>query len=221
MMGRRYPWDAFGYHLYIDQGGATSSAHLAQYLDAVRALQTQQSDSSPVWITEFGWQSPRAVSDAQQASNLDTALTLFEARADVGRTFVFMVDDYDDWGLFDSRWNSKPAVAVYRQHDKGCAHLPLTPQDAGAPDAATGAGAPDAARADAAGADASGGAGGCATEQDAAAEGGDRGAGSGGAGSSGCGCRAATGRSGPGAALALASLAGLVARRRRRHDAGR
>ncbi len=151
--GRRYPWDAFGYHLYIDQGGATTSAHLTQYLEAIEQLEAQNSDTSPLWITEFGWRSPAYVTDAQQASNIDTALTLFESRSEVGRTFVFKVDDYDDYGIFDTSWNPKPAVATYQAHDTGCTHLPRQPLDAGT-DAAADAGAKDAGAPEA-GADAS------------------------------------------------------------------
>ena len=129
--GRRYPWDGFGYHIYIDQGGATSSAHILQYVDAIQQLKVQESDSVPLWITEFGWQSPNPLTEAQQAANLDTALSVFESRGDVARTFVFKVDDYADWGIFESTWAAKPAVATYQAHDKGCTHRAGVPLDAG------------------------------------------------------------------------------------------
>jgi hypothetical protein len=201
--GRRYPWDAFGYHIYIDQGGATSSAHIQQYLDAVHTLQAQQNDAAPLWITEFGWQAPSVVSDAQQAANLDTALALFESRSDVGRTFVFKVDDYDDWGIFDGAWNAKTAVSTYQAHDVGCTHLPKSPLDAGVEGGGADGGKPSPGGDAAAGSGDSGrGAGdamvGDATDEgglqldaaaaDAPAEGGaERASGS----SSGCGCGAA------------------------------
>ncbi len=143
-VGRRYPWDGFGYHVYIDQGGATSSAHLLQYIDAIQQLKVEQSDYVPLWITEFGWQAPKNMTPAQQAANIGTALATFEARGDVARTFVFKVDDYDDWGIFDGSWAAKPAVATYQAHDKGCAHLPLAGADGGTDagaDADAGAGA--------------------------------------------------------------------------------
>ena len=129
--GRRYPWDGFGYHLYVDQGGATSSAHLAQYLDAIRQLETQAADGAPLWITEFGWQAPKNMTTAQQASNLDTALGVFESRDDVARTFVFKIDDYDDWGIFQADFSPKPAVATYAAHTQGCTRAPVA-ADAGA-----------------------------------------------------------------------------------------
>ena len=142
--GRRYPWDAFGYHVYVDQGGATSSGHLAQYLDAIQAAKTTANDATPLWITEFGWQAPMNMTLADQTSNLDIALSAFEARSDVARTFVFKLDDYDDWGIFNADFSPKPAVATFQQHDQGCSKT--TPiADAGV-DAAADAGAnPDAA----------------------------------------------------------------------------
>ena len=227
--GRRYPWDAFGYHIYIDQGGATSSAHIQQYLDAIHTLQTQQSDSSPLWITEFGWQSPSPVSDAQQASNIDTALTLFESRADVGRTFVFKVDDYADWGIFDTGWTAKPAVAMYQAHDNGCTHLPKVALDAGVDGVAAEGGANDAGGHDGGGADtgvvatdassgsSSGGSGG--ETGDAAGADGMAGDGAAGGGSSsGCGCAIAGAENIPLAGLGpLAVLLLGGTRRRPRH----
>lgn len=118
--GRRYPWDGFGYHVYIDQGGATTSAHILQYVDALQQLKVQESDYVPLWITEFGWQAPKNMTLAQQATNLDVALKTFESRGDVARTFVFKLDDYDDWGIFNADFTPKLAVSTYLAHDKGC-----------------------------------------------------------------------------------------------------
>ena len=206
--GRRYPWDGFGYHVYIDQGGATSSSHLLQYLDAIQALKAQYSDGSPLWITEFGWQAPKAVSESTQAANLDTALAAFESRGDVARTFVFKVDDYDDWGLFHGDWTPKPAVATYATHDKGCTHLPAMPLDAGAGDAS----APGAD----ASADAGSGDGSSTTGGRDAAAGPDSGAGDGAASpgaASGCSCAAAPADRGAPMAW-LAALAAVTCLRR-------
>jgi MYXO-CTERM domain-containing protein len=150
--GRRYPWDAFGYHIYVDQGGATTAQHLSQYLDAVATLKTQYADATPIWITEFGWQAPSVVSEAQQAANIDLALTTFEARSDVERAFVFKVDDYDDWGIFRGDFSKKPAAQTMIAHDTGCTHLPKVIVDAGADasaDAGANAGAGANAKADA------------------------------------------------------------------------
>jgi MYXO-CTERM domain-containing protein len=226
--GRRYPWDGFGYHIYIDQGGATSSAHILQYVDAIQQLKVQETDYVPLWITEFGWQSPMPLTDAQQAANLDTALTTFESRGDVARTFVFKVDDYAKWGIFDGSWNAKPAVATYTTHDMGCTHLPKEPLDAGAEGGTTsrdggtkgdaGAGTRDAGGASG---DASSGVGaGDASEPGVDASGpADDGGGNGAAGgtgsSSGCGCTTTRG-DGSSVGFGAVAIALAVAIRRRR-----
>jgi hypothetical protein len=235
--GRRYPWDGFGYHIYIDQGGATSSAHVLQYVDAIQQLKVQQSDDVPLWITEFGWQAPKNMGEAQQAANLDTALGALESRGDVARTFVFKVDDYDDWGIFTSTWTAKAAVATYQARDKGCSHLPTSPLDAGAP-----AGGADASAADAgdhpggdagpaadagASSDAGGGSGadagsGGRAGADAGADAGPANADTATSGASGCGCRAAGDRLGSRTSLCgLLALLGLPALRRTRARARR
>ena len=224
--GRRYPWDGYGYHIYIDQGGATSSSHILQYVDAIQQLKVQESDYVPLWITEFGWQSPKPVSDAQQAANLDTALTTFESRGDVARTFVFKVDDYDDWGVFDTSWSAKPAIATYSKHDMGCTHIKPEPLDAGSEGGST---EKDAGRTvDAGGvvrdggSAGGGGGGGDAGEPgvDAggAEDGGGNGATAGTGSSSGCGCRT-TPSDGSSAALGAVAVALAIAMRRRRGDA--
>ncbi|HEY6463073.1 MAG TPA: hypothetical protein VIY73_23045, partial [Polyangiaceae bacterium] len=198
--GRRYPWDGFGYHIYVDQDGATSSQHFGQYLDAVAQLEAAENDASPLGLTEFGWQAPSAVSLGQQAANLDTALQTFESRSDVARTFVFKVDDYDDWGIFDGTWAGKPAVATYQAHTAGCTHAPGVPLDGGTAGAG-GDGGPGADAGAGTSEDAGGGAGvdagtGGGADAGAGADGGAGGNGASGAGnapggpasSGGCGC---------------------------------
>jgi hypothetical protein len=131
--GRRYPWDAFGYHIYIDQGGATNAAHIRQYLDAIAQLRQQYGDATPIWMTEFGWPSSD-VGEAGQASNLDIALGVFESRSDIERTFFFKVDDYAHFGIYRGDWSAKPAVGVLQSHTASCVRAPRLP-DAGATDA--------------------------------------------------------------------------------------
>jgi uncharacterized protein (TIGR03382 family) len=162
--GRRYPWDGFGYHVYIDQGGATTNAHITKYIDAIQAAKVNATDYVPLWITEFGWQAPMNMSLAEQASNVDVALKTFESRGDVARTFVFKLDDYDDWGIFNADFSAKPAVATFQTHDKGCTKPPPS-ADAGA-DVEAGANA-EAGSDAATGADAgsvTGGASGCSCD---------------------------------------------------------
>jgi len=218
--GRRYPWDGFGYHIYIDQGGATTSAHILQYIDAIQQLKVQQSDYVPLWITEFGWQAPKNVSEQQQAANLDLALQTFESRGDVARTFVFKVDDYDDWGIFRGDWSAKPAVATYRMHDMGC--TPIAPKplpdggsDAGGDGAAPGGSGDDASVAPGGGGGDDGGGAGAAGDGGGPGNGDSASSGA----SSGCGCRVVPESGGRSSAAVALALAALVAGRRRRSPA--
>lgn len=224
--GRRYPWDGFGYHIYIDQGGATTSAHILQYVDAIQALKVQESDDVPLWITEFGWQSPMPLSDVQQAANLDTALTTFESRGDVARTFVFKVDDYDDWGIFDGSWGAKPAVGIYGTHDMGCTHLPREGLDGGVEGGATGArdagnvrdsgsgGGSGSASGSGRGSGSDGGSGVGIPDPSGGDGGGD--GDSAGNSSSGCGCKMVSGDGSGGAIVGALALGLAFAMRRRR-----
>jgi MYXO-CTERM domain-containing protein len=199
-----------------------------QYIDAIQQLKVNETDYVPLWITEFGWQSPMPLSDAQQAANLDTALTTFESRGDVARTFVFKVDDYANWGIFDGSWNAKPAVATYTKHDMGCTHIKPQPLDAGAEGGTPGNDA--GAKSDAGGGGRDGGNGGDASGMGADASGpgvdaggssgGDDGGGNGataGAGSSsGCGCRTTRSDSSSAALGAIGVALAIAIRRRRR-----
>jgi hypothetical protein len=118
--GRRYPWDGAGYHIYIDQNGSTNGDHVMSYIDAIQALKVQYSDYTPLWITEFGWQTSNVSPDVQ-AANIDIALQTFESRGDVAATFVFKVDDYADWGIVNGDGSPKPAVGTYLAHTAACA----------------------------------------------------------------------------------------------------
>ena len=132
MTGRRFPWDGFGFHIYTDLTGATSPQGIRSYLDQINAVRARHSDSSPLWITEFGWWTPQ-VSEAQQAANLDVALGVFEG-ANVARTFVFRVSEWQGWGIFRADWTRKPAVDVYWRHTQNCTRR-IPPPDAAVPDA--------------------------------------------------------------------------------------
>ena len=144
--GRHYAWDAFGYHVYTTlYGPPVSAATISAYYDRIAAERARHGDSSPIFVTEFGWLTSQ-VSPAQQAQNLDTELTVLEGRRDIGRTFVFRASEWMTWGIFDGNWNPKPAVAVFQRHASGCQAVPLPslpmdmappePHDLGAADAA-------------------------------------------------------------------------------------
>jgi hypothetical protein len=179
---RKYPWDAFGYHIYTTlYGPAVSSGTLSSYLDTIAGSRSAHGDASPIWMTEFGWWTPQ-ISEAQQAQDLDTEYSVLEKRSDVGRTFVFRVDEWQGWGVYRSDWTSKPAVAILQSHSKGCTQVALPPLPdlaAGLVDA--GASAPDGAQPSGAdgpsGADDAGGPGTVGSPDDATVDGTDPGGG--------------------------------------------
>jgi hypothetical protein len=122
---RSAPFDHVGQHLYIDQGGATSSVNIAQFLNDVR--QTYQAfegraSSKQTEITEFGWNTLNpGVTEAIQASNLTTAYTTFRSTPYVRRAFWFRTQDlpWDGYGLIGFEWEGaaipKPAFTAYQQ----------------------------------------------------------------------------------------------------------
>jgi hypothetical protein len=76
-----YPLDAVGQHIYIDQGGTTSSSEFQQYITWVRNALTKYEGSGTgkkTMITEFGW-STQNVSQNVQNSNLNTAFGVIES----------------------------------------------------------------------------------------------------------------------------------------------
>jgi hypothetical protein len=80
-MGRRYAWDDFGYHFYINQGNPLSAGTLASYIDAVRSTKASNNDPADLVITEFGWQSDVGTNtEAFQRDNMATAYEIISRR---------------------------------------------------------------------------------------------------------------------------------------------
>ena len=122
-VGRRYPWDRLGYHLYVDQGVETDGATMAAYLSAVRALAGQKGDTAPFSITEIGW-TTLEVSEDVQAANLKEAMDLLSARADVADAHWFSFRDAPAsdlyFGLTTEGGAPKVALAAMRAAAAGC-----------------------------------------------------------------------------------------------------
>jgi hypothetical protein len=75
-----YPLDAIGQHIYIDQGGTTTSSAFQQYITFVQqAYQKYEGTgtSKKSMITEFGW-TTASVSQSVQDQNLNTAFGVIE-----------------------------------------------------------------------------------------------------------------------------------------------
>lgn len=92
-------------------------------------MEANGESAKPIWITEYGYDAPTDVTDAQQASYLTTALTMAAAVANVAFFFVFnWNDDADgDWGLETSSYAAKPALAAVLDFMGNTQPPPVTP----------------------------------------------------------------------------------------------
>jgi len=103
-----YPLDRIGQHLYVDQGGATSSAILTRYVEDLRRayLAYEGSESRKgIEITEIGWWADPSATDfatqqAHQAANLKVAYDTFSNMPYVSRAYWFNVQDIPEANLF-------------------------------------------------------------------------------------------------------------------------
>jgi hypothetical protein len=123
--GRRYPWTYFGYHLYVDQDVASDGQKLTSYLDEITGLAGARGDSSPVLITEIGWQaSPDdAAALDRQRENLRMSFDLLEARSGIAGAFWFSFHDFPGkfWGI-----EGKPAEDELLAQAIACVGATLT-----------------------------------------------------------------------------------------------
>jgi hypothetical protein len=124
-----YPLDGIGQHLYIDQGGTTSSAKITTYVGDVRnAYIAFESATTPkkIEITEFGWVAEPSSPDyttaaAYQAQNVQTAYTTFRGISYVSRADYFAAQDVPEglvfYGLVQGDGQTfKPAFGAYQTY---------------------------------------------------------------------------------------------------------
>ncbi|MFQ5804846.1 MAG: PKD domain-containing protein [Phycisphaerae bacterium] len=120
--GRRYPWDYFGYHFYLNQGEAVSISELAAYFDHVRFWKAWFDDTTEILVTEFGWNT-QAVSEQLQAENLRDSYDWLRTQADIITSYWYQWNDGDGgWGLVYSIGNPKPS---YFEFAAQCGTEPL------------------------------------------------------------------------------------------------
>jgi hypothetical protein len=119
-----YPLDGIGQHLYVDQGTATTTAKIAEYLSAVRAVVLEHPEvaAPPTWVTEFGW-TTASVSQATQAANLKSADDTTTATPYVRAAFWFQLRDIAAAGMyyglltpFDPPWTRKLAWGAFHPY---------------------------------------------------------------------------------------------------------
>jgi len=116
------PFDGIGQHIYVDQGGRTTSANVSRMLQEVRVAYTErEGNNTPkrTYVTEIGWRSDGAVGPQGQADNLTTAYTTMAGTSYVARAFWFVAEDIpgqDPYGLADATGAPKPAFRAYQTY---------------------------------------------------------------------------------------------------------
>ncbi|MBI2897677.1 MAG: family 1 glycosylhydrolase [Deltaproteobacteria bacterium] len=144
-LGRRYPWDVLGYHLYVQQGEAVSAETLAAYLDSVGGLADAWNDSSSLEVTEVGWRTAAVDADLQ-AANLTTTFQMMAAREDVERVYWFAWRDNPGanllYGVVDADGNAKPSYDALAAASAGCGDEGPEPGVDSGPEPAIDAGTP-------------------------------------------------------------------------------
>jgi PKD repeat protein len=117
--GRRYPWNYFGYHFYLNMGSAVSTSELQSYFGDIRQMKTAYSDATPFLVTEFGWQST-AVGEQLQAANLRDTYNWMRTQTDIVTGYWYQWNDDQGYGLVYSVGNHK---AAYAEFAKQCVSL--------------------------------------------------------------------------------------------------
>ena len=98
--GRRYPWDYFGYHFYLNQGEPVSTTELAAYFNDIRAMKSIYNDATDFLVTEFGWNT-QSVSEQRQADNLAASYDWMRTQGDIRSAHWYCWADGGgaEWGL--------------------------------------------------------------------------------------------------------------------------
>jgi len=119
-----YPLDGVGQHLYIDQGGLTTSNRFRQYLDWVRQAYTKYEGSGTPkrsFITEFGW-TTTSVNQSVQNSNLVFAFNAIQAAPYLQTAIWFNWEDNVAaslyYGVLDSTETPKLSYSSYQNFQR-------------------------------------------------------------------------------------------------------
>ncbi len=115
--GGRYPLDAIGQHLYVDQNLITTTTDIASYYGWIRSAVTPFETPQPTYLTEAAW-STTSVPQNVQAGNLDL---LFGATRAVGYAPLLTWFELQDvpqnglyFGLADANLTTKPSYSHYQ-----------------------------------------------------------------------------------------------------------
>jgi len=127
-----YPLDGIGYHIYTTQGSTdpnTVEQGIIKNLNGiwnngvVPGESYRFSNPNPnkqLWISEYGWGSAN-VGEQGQATNLNSALTVFSSASHVALTMWFTLSDFGNqlWGLLHSDYTPKPSFFTFKSWSSG------------------------------------------------------------------------------------------------------
>lgn len=123
-------YDGLSIHTYsgtesplFDPGPGERLATVIPGIESVHALQLANGDHTPLWVTEFGWQTQSglyaAVTEQQQADYISTAFTAMQALPYVASAIAYDLRDgpsssnyMDHYGLITADFTPKPALAA-------------------------------------------------------------------------------------------------------------
>jgi hypothetical protein len=124
-------YDGFSIHTYpgansplFDPGNAAGRvATVVPGVEMFHAAQVANGDNTPVWVTEFGWQTQAglysAVTEQQQATFVTTAFQSLQALPYVASAIIYDLRDgpdatnyMDHYGLMTADFQPKPALAA-------------------------------------------------------------------------------------------------------------
>jgi hypothetical protein len=124
--GGRYPLDAIGQHLYVDQNLITTWSDLTTYYDAVRNVVARYGTPPPTELTEAAW-TTASVSQEVQAGNLDTLFAATRSTGFVPGLTWFELQDVPAAGLYFGLAQDAPTpkIAFFRYQAQAPTRTPV------------------------------------------------------------------------------------------------
>ena len=130
--GGRYPLDAIGQHLYVDQNLITTSPDLTTYYAAVRAAVAAYESPPPTVLTEAAW-TTASLSQDVQAENLDILFAATRSTGYVPGLTWFELQDVPAAGLYFGLAQAAPTPKISFFHYRAQSLPASTATAVGAP----------------------------------------------------------------------------------------
>jgi hypothetical protein len=121
--GGRYPLDAIGQHLYVDQNLIATEPDLTTYYAAVRTAVSPYEAPPPTMLTEAAW-STSVVAPEVQAENLDILFAATRSMGFVPGLTWFELQDVPPAGLYFGLAQAASTPKISYFHFQAQAHMP-------------------------------------------------------------------------------------------------